>query len=92
MFRRFADKVHFIHLGAHNGMSSATFTKPIIWKEILIEQNKRSIEERLDCCIPMRPDHGHQMLNDLHKKTNPGYSCIGRLRGLEHGLELSMQS
>jgi mannonate dehydratase len=93
MAREFAARIHFLHLrSTRREADPESFYEADhlagdvdmvgVITEVLREEQKRSAGARPDSVIPMRPDHGHQMLDDVGKAVNPGYSAIGRLKGL----------
>ena len=108
MVERFGDRIHFVHLRTTkrednplNFHEAAHLAGDVdmyeVVKSFVIEGKRRKEKRKKDAMIPMRPDHGHQMLDDLNKtgkdKSYPGYSAIGRLKGLAElrGLEVAIE-
>ncbi len=100
---RLGEHIHFLHLrnvqreadgsfyeAEHLGGSTDMYA---VMKNIVLEQQKREKDGREDIAIPMRPDHGHKLLDDFNYKTYHGYSAIGRLKGLAElrGLEMGVK-
>ena len=108
MTHALASRINFVHLRNVSRDEDGNFFEnylfdgdidiPAVMKALLIEEKQRKESGRKDWQIPMRPDHGNKMLDDLPKKTNPGYSLYGRmkglaeLRGLEQGIIANLKS
>jgi len=103
IFKNYADRIHFLHLRSTKILDNGDFFEtehldptvdlPGVMKCIVEEQLRRKAIGRKDYNIPIRPDHGHKMLDDFNRDGNPGYPLIGRLKGLAElsGLEMGIR-
>jgi mannonate dehydratase len=103
MVERLGAHIHFLHLRNVQREADGSFYEaehlngstnmPLVMKNIVLEQQKRKDSGRTDIAIPMRPDHGHKLWTDFDFDTYPGYSLIGRLKGLAElrGLEMGIK-
>jgi mannonate dehydratase len=92
MAKEFAHRIHFAHLRNTTLEPDGSFYEADhldgdtdmvgVVAALMAEETRRKDDGRADAEIPMRPDHGHLIVDDIGKKVNPGYSCIGRLKGL----------
>ncbi len=92
MAREFGPRVHFVHLRSVKREADGSFYEAdhlggdtdlvALVAELMSEERRRRDEGRADAEIPMRPDHGHLLGDDGKKRVNPGYSFVGRLKGL----------
>jgi mannonate dehydratase len=104
MIDRLGTHIHFLHLRNVRREANGSFYEDnhlsgssdmyAIMKSILAEQKRRKDSGRADIAIPMRPDHGHKLLDDFNYGTFPGYSAVGRLKGLAElrGLEMGIKN
>ena len=103
MLKQFGPHIHFLHLRNVKREPNGSFYEAehldgdndmvSVMEQVILEQQRRFAEGREDLSIPMRPDHGHKILDDKNYNTYPGYSVIGRLKGLAElrGLELGLR-
>jgi mannonate dehydratase len=86
MIKKFGNRIHFVHLRSTKRLPNGDFYEAghlegdVDLVEVMIQLHKLMLRENRD--IPMRPDHGHKMLDDYNRDANPGYPLIGRLKGL----------